>query len=172
LEVAELGSSITGRGKNATTVASLPEFNTFLSKISDEQILITWEKAEQALNKAQNARNITDSTRQAVISKLEGDIRNIEAIASARESWKRKRIPSKIGSEQFKAQQRSIGQADLASIIESESKAKSLTSQPVSENQLPRIQVGKVDAKNKNVANSISYLISGAVSRQMQREEK
>lgn len=172
LEVAELGSSMTGRGKKATTVASLPEFNTFLSKISDEQILITWEKSEQALSKAQNAKNITDSTRQAVISKLEGDIRNIEAIASARENWKRKRIPSKVSSEQFKAQQRPISQADLVSIVETERKVKSLISQPIAESQRPRIQIGKVDAKNKDLANSISLLLSGAASRQMQQEDK
>jgi hypothetical protein len=172
LEIAELGASKTGRGKNATAVANLPEFNTFLSKVSDEQILMAWEKAEQALIKAQNAKNLTDSTRQAIITKLEGDIRNIEAIASARENWKRKRIPGKVGGKQFKAQKGSISPADLTSIAATQEKAASSvrqSSQPRTTIQAPEAPM-KQQSQNKNLASSISLLISGATSRQMERE--
>lgn len=172
LEIAELGASRTGRGRNATVVANLPEFNTFLSKVSDEQILVAWEKAEQALIKAQNAKNLTDSTRQAIVTKLEGDIRNIETIASARENWKRKRVPSKVGGEQFKAQQRPISPADLTSIASAQEKAASSvrqSSQPRVKIQAPKAPM-KQQSQNKNLASSISLLISGATSRQMERE--
>lgn len=172
LGIAELGASKTGRGKNATVVANLPEFNTFLSKVSDEQILMAWGKTEQALIKARNAKNLTDSTRQAIVTKLEGDIRNIEAIASARENWKRKRIPSKVSSEQFKAQQGPISPADLTSIISAQEKAAasvSQSSQPKATIQAPKQPI-KQQGQNKNLASSISLLISGATSRQMERE--
>jgi hypothetical protein len=133
---------------------------------------MAWEKAEQALIKAQNAKNLTDSTRQAVVTKLEGDIRNIEAIASARENWKRKRIPGKVSGEQFKAQQGSISPADLTSIATAQEKAASSvrqSSQPRAAIQAPKAPM-KQQSQNRNLANSISLLISGATSRQMERE--
>ena len=102
LEIAELGASMVGRGKNAKMVATTPEFDTFVSRVSDEKILAAWEQTEKALTKAQNAKNLTESTKQSVIQKLEGDIRNIEALASAWENWKRKRIPRKVSSEPAK----------------------------------------------------------------------
>lgn len=172
LEIAELGASFVGKGKNKTIVANTPGFNTFLSKVSDEQILMAWDKVERSLIKTQNAKNLTDTTRRAVIEKLEGDIRNIEAIASARENWKRKRIPSKISGEQFKAQQKPISQADLVSILETEKKSKSIIRKPVAQQQKPQIERAKVNPANQSMANSISLLISGAASRQMQREDE
>jgi hypothetical protein len=102
LEISELGASMVGRGKNAKMVATTPEFDTFVSRVSDEKILTAWEQTEKALTKAQNAKNLTESTKQSVIQKLEGDIRNLEALASAWENWKRKRIPRKVGSEPAK----------------------------------------------------------------------
>lgn len=171
LEIAELGASKTGRGKNATAVANLPEFNIFLSKVSDEQILMAWEKAEQALIKAQNAKNLTEPTKQAVIAKLEGDIRNIETIASARENWKRKRIPSKVGGESTTAQPRTIGEAELQGIEQTRARAE----QSIGKSRRPQVSVPtrRSEVKsNSNLGNSISLLLSGQSSRQMEREER
>jgi hypothetical protein len=102
LEISELGASMVGRGKNAKMVATTPEFDTFISRVSDEKILRAWEQVEKALTKSQNAKNITESTKQSVIQKLEGDIRNLEALASAWENWKRKRVPRKVSGEPAK----------------------------------------------------------------------
>ena len=171
LEIAELGASKTGRGKNATAVANLPEFNTFLSKVSDEQILMAWEKAEQALIKAQNAKNLTEPTKQAVIAKLEGDIRNIETIASARENWKRKRVPSKVGGESTTAQPRTIGEAELQGIEQTRARAE----ESIGKSRKPQVSVPtrRSEVKsNSNLGNSISLLLSGQSSRQMEREER
>ena len=171
LEIAELGASKTGRGKNATAVANLPEFNTFLSKVSDEQILMAWEKAEQALIKAQNAKNLTEPTKQAVIAKLEGDIRNIETIASARENWKRKRIPSKVSGEPTTAQPRAIGEAELQGIEQTRARAE----ESIGKFRKPQVSVPtrRSEVKsNSNLGNSISLLLSGQSSRQMEREER
>ena len=171
LEIAELGASKTGRGKNATAVANLPEFNTFLSKVSDEQILMAWEKAEQALIKAQNAKNLTEPTKQAVIAKLEGDIRNIETIASARENWKRKRIPSKVSGESTTAQPRTIGEAELQGIEQT----RAMAEESIGKSRKPQVSVPtrRSEVKsNSNLGNSISLLLSGQSSRQMEREER
>lgn len=171
LEIAELGSSRIGRGANQNIVANTPEFNAFLSKLSDEQILMAWEKTEQALIKVQNAKNLTEPTKQAVIAKLEGDIRNIEAIASARENWKRKRIPSKVGGKPATAQPRPIGEAELQGIEQTRFRAE----EAIGRSRKPKVSVPtkQGEAKsNSNLANSISFLLSGQSSRQMEREER
>lgn len=167
LEIAELGASMVGRGKNAKMVATTPEFDTFVSRVSDEKILAAWEQTEKALTKAQNAKNLTESTKQSVIQKLEGDIRNIEALASAWENWKRKRIPRKVSSEPAKEARTEVRPAidkeiekalSIQSAIERKVAKAVSANTPVSPQKTP--QIGRL--RDNSVATGIAVALGSS----------
>jgi hypothetical protein len=167
LEISELGASMVGRGKNAKMVATTPEFDTFVSRVSDEKILAAWEQTEKALTKAQNAKNLTESTKQSVIQKLEGDIRNLEALASAWENWKRKRVPRKVGSEPAKEVRTEVSSAidkeieralSIQSAIERKVAKAVSANAPTSPQKIP--QIGRM--RDNSVATGIAVALGSS----------
>ena len=167
LEISELGASMVGRGKNAKMVATTPEFDTFVSRVSDEKILAAWEQTEKALTKAQNAKKLTESTKQSVIQKLEGDIRNLEALASAWENWKRKRVPRKVGSEPAKEVGTEVSPAidkeieralSIQSAIEREVAKAVSANAPASPQKIP--QIGRM--RDNSVATGIAVALGSS----------
>ena len=167
LEISELGASMVGRGKNAKMVATTPEFDTFVSRVSDEKILAAWEQTEKALTKAQNAKNLTESTKQSVIQKLEGDIRNLEALASAWENWKRKRVPRKVGSEPAKEVRTEVNPAidkeieralSIQSAIERKVAKAVSANAPTSPQKMP--QIGRM--RDNSVATGIAVALGSS----------
>ena len=156
-----------GRGKNAKMVATTPEFDTFVSRVSDEKILAAWEQTEKALTKAQNAKKLTESTKQSVIQKLEGDIRNLEALASAWENWKRKRVPRKVGSEPAKEVGTEVSPAidkeieralSIQSAIEREVAKAVSANAPASPQKIP--QIGRM--RDNSVATGIAVALGSS----------